>query len=81
MKYYEDGVLKKEGVFQRVVTHEEKIGKIQDDLHFNIKCGDTYEHLSREWTDEEWDVFTRDKSYSMPDPIIYDYIGGTYTKA
>ena len=41
----------------------------------------TFEHLSRRWTDEEWDLFTRDKSYHMPDPIIYEYKGGTYTKA
>ena len=40
----------------------------------------SFEHLSREWTEEEWDIFTRDQSYSMPDPIIYDYIGGTYSK-
>ncbi len=41
----------------------------------------TFEHLSRQWTDEEWDLFTKDKSYHMPDPIIYEYKGGTYTKA
>ena len=40
----------------------------------------SFEHLSREWTDEEWDLFTKDESYHMPDPIIADYIGGTYTK-
>ncbi len=40
----------------------------------------SFEHLSREWTEEAWDIFTRDQSYSMPDPIIYDYIGGTYLK-
>ncbi len=40
----------------------------------------SFEYFSRNWTDEEWDLFTRDESYHMPDPIIYDYVGGTYTK-
>ena len=40
----------------------------------------TFEHLSRPWTDEEMDVWTRDESYHLPDPILYEYIGGTYTK-
>ena len=40
----------------------------------------TFEHLSRWWTDDEWDKFTKDKDYHMPDPILYDYIGGTYRK-
>ena len=39
----------------------------------------TFEHCSRNWTDQEWDLFTRDESYHMPDPIIYDYVGGTYS--
>ena len=46
MKYYENGTLKKEGVFQKVVERPEKIGLIQDNLHFNVKCGNTYEHIS-----------------------------------
>jgi hypothetical protein len=41
----------------------------------------TFEHFSRNWTDQEWDLFTKDESYHMPDPIIYDYVGGTYAKA
>ncbi len=41
----------------------------------------TFEHLSRPYTDEEWDKFTKDQSYHMPDAILYDYVGGTYTKA
>ena len=40
----------------------------------------TFEHCSRNWTDEEWDLFTKDQSYHMPDPIDYRYIGGTYSK-
>ena len=40
----------------------------------------SFEYLSRYWTDEEWDIFTKDIDYHMPDPIIYDYVGGTYTR-
>ena len=40
----------------------------------------SFEHLSRNWTDEEWDLFTKDQNYHMPDPIFYEYIGGTYYK-
>ena len=40
----------------------------------------TFEHLSREWTDDEWDEFGKDESYHMPDPIHYEYEGGTYTR-
>ena len=46
LKYYENGVLKKEGQFQRIVTRPEKVGKFADNLHFNVKCGDSYEHIS-----------------------------------
>ncbi len=45
LKYYEDGALKKEGKFQRIVTYEDKIGKVQDNLHFSIKCSDSIEHI------------------------------------
>ena len=46
LKYYENGVLKKEGDFQKIVTHPERIGYLCDNMHFNLKCGDTYEHIS-----------------------------------
>ena len=45
MKYYENGALKKQGEFQRVVTYEKYIGLKQNNLHFNIKCGKDYEHI------------------------------------
>ena len=41
----------------------------------------TFEHLSRYWTDDEMDKWTKDIDYHLPDPIFYEYIGGTYTKA
>ena len=40
----------------------------------------SFEHISRRWTEEEWDVYTRDKDATMPDAIIYEYAGGTYSK-
>lgn len=46
LKYYENGVLKKEGVFQKIVTRTDRIGYWSDNLHFNLKCGDGYEHIS-----------------------------------
>ncbi len=46
IKYYENGTLKKDGLFNRVLTYEEKIGYWTDNLHFNIKFGDAYEHIS-----------------------------------
>lgn len=46
LKYYENGILKKEGIFKKVIADEEKIGYWSDNLHFNIKCGDVYEHIS-----------------------------------
>ncbi len=45
LKYYENGVLKKQGEFQKVVTRTDKIGYWTDNLHFNVKCGDSYEHI------------------------------------
>ena len=40
----------------------------------------TFEHLSEPWSDEEWDRYTKDESYHLSDNILYDYIGGTYSK-
>ena len=45
LKYYENGVLKREGVFQKIITYRERIGYLTDNLHFNVKCGDVYEHI------------------------------------
>ena len=40
----------------------------------------TFEHLSRQWTDNEWNRFIKSDD-PLPDAILYEYIGGTYTKA
>lgn len=41
----------------------------------------SFEHLSRSWTEDEWDEYTKNKDYALPDAIIYEYVGGTYSKA
>ena len=41
----------------------------------------TFEHLSRSWTDDEWNKYLSDENYQLPDAILYDYVGGTYYKA
>ena len=46
VRYFENGVLKKQGQFKKIVTRVERIGKWCDNLHFNIKCGDEYIHVS-----------------------------------
>ena len=46
LKYYENGELKRDGQFQRVVTRIDRISKSNDNLHFNVKCGSTVEHIS-----------------------------------
>lgn len=85
MKYYENGALKKEGVFQRVVTYEKYLGHIRDNLHFNVKCGKTIEHIAT-YTEsfdpidqfrilDEYDV-NEDKYFLSELP----YIMGTYVR-
>ena len=56
---------------------EKEFGKV--DILLNC-AGSSKDKGVVEMTDEEWDLFTRDESYHMPDPIIYEYVGGTYTK-
>lgn len=45
LKYYENGTLKKEGIFKKIITHTDRVGSWTDNLHFNVKCGDSYEHI------------------------------------
>ena len=40
----------------------------------------TFEHLSRSWTDDEWDKYLSSDDYKLPDAILYEYVGGTYYK-
>ena len=40
----------------------------------------TFEHLSRVWTDKEWEPYLSGAVDTMPDAVLYDYVGGTYTR-
>ena len=85
MKYYEAGVLKKEGIFQRVVTYEDKIGLIQDNLHFNVKCNDGVEHIGA-YTEsfDPLDQFRIIEEYNGKDQKYYlselPFVLGTYVR-
>ena len=47
VKYYENGELKREGNFNKIVTYEDRIGTWSDNLHLNIKIDSkTYDHIS-----------------------------------
>lgn len=45
LKYYENGELKKQGSMNRIVTHEDEIGKWMDNLHFNVNVNGNSEHI------------------------------------
>ena len=85
MKYYENGALKREGKFQRVVTRAEDIGKIKDNLHFNIKVGNTTEHIGT-YTEclDPIDQFRIIEEYTGSETKYYyselPYILGTYVR-
>ena len=40
----------------------------------------SFEHLSRPWTDKEWEPYIKGEVDEMPDNILYEYVGGTYIK-
>lgn len=85
MKYYENGALKREGKFQRIVTHPEKIGLIQDNLHFNVKVGNDTEHIGAyAETLDPIDQFRILEEYTGADTKYYyselPYIIGTYVR-
>lgn len=75
----------KDGLWFGYYTFDEKDNMYEHWGTVNFANGEvtslTFEHISRAWSEKEWDDFTKDESYHMPDPIIYEYAGGTYTKA
>ena len=40
----------------------------------------TFEKISRSWSEAEWGQYIK-KGIDLPDPVQYDYVGGTYIKA
>ncbi len=65
-------------------TFSEKGDMIDHDGEVNFD-GDrllsfSFEHLSRAYTEEEWNRYLNDESYQLPNAIIYDFKGGTYIK-
>ena len=47
MKYYENGELKREGKFNKILTYKDRIGTWSDSLHLNIKIDSTtFDHIS-----------------------------------
>lgn len=85
MKYYENGELKREGQFNRVVTREDYIGKIKDNLHFNVKIGNKTEHIGT-YTEslDPIDQFRIIEEYTGSDTKYYyselPYVVGTYVR-
>jgi len=85
LKYYENGNLKKEGQFQRVVTRVDKVGTSNDNLHFNVKCADSVEHIST-YTEsfEPLNQFRIIEEYSGKDERYYlselPFVMGTYVR-
>lgn len=85
LKYYENGVLKREGVFQKIVTYENKIGSSDDNLHFNVKCGNLNEHIST-YTESLNPInqFRIIEEYRSADEKYYlselPYVMGTYVR-
>lgn len=40
----------------------------------------TFEKISRGWSEGEWSKYLKGQIDELPDPVQYDYVGGTYTK-
>lgn len=85
MKYYENGELKKEGKFEKIITYKDRIGKWADNLHLNIHVGDHYEHIST-YTEsfEPLNQFRILEEYTKFDERYFlselPYVMGTYVR-
>ena len=40
----------------------------------------TFEKMSRSWGEGEWNKYIKGEIDDLPDPVQYDYVGGTYSK-
>lgn len=86
VKYYENGELKREGRFNKVLTYKDRIGTWSDNLHLNIKIDSkTYEHIST-YTEsfEPLNQFRIIEEYTKFDERYYlselPYVMGTYVR-
>ena len=86
VKYYENGELKREGQFNKILTYKDRIGKWCDNLHLNIKIDSkTYEHIST-YTEsfEPLNQFRILEEYEGFDTRFYlselPYVMGTYVR-
>ena len=85
LKYYENGELKRDGKFQRVVTRTDRMDKSNDNLHFNVKCTNSIEHIST-FTEsfEPLNQFRIIEEYNGSDQRYYlsefPFIMGTYVR-
>ena len=86
VKYYENGELKREGNFNKVLTYKDRIGTWSDNLHLNIKINSrTYEHIST-YTEsfEPLNQFRIIEEYKGFDERYYlselPYVMGTYVR-
>ena len=86
LKYYENGVLKKDGEIQKLLTRSDYIGYYSDVLHFNVKIGKTAEHIScyTESIDPINQFRIIEEYYNPGDALYYlselPYIMGTYVR-
>ena len=88
MRTYRDSVdWGKEGKEGRVIFgyHTFENGKMFDhygeiDFSDGVMNSFTFEHLSRQWTEKEWAPYEKGQVDTMPDAVLYDYVGGTYTR-
>ena len=86
MKYYENGELKREGKFNKILTYKERIGTWSDSLHLNIKIDSTtFDHIST-YTEsfEPLNQFRIIEEYKGFDTRYYlselPYVMGTYVR-
>ena len=86
LKYYENGVLKRDGQIQKLLTREDYIGYYSDVLHFNVKIGNRADHICT-YTEslEPINQFRIIQEYYNPGDALYylselPYIVGTYVR-
>jgi len=85
MKYYENGKLKHQGEFQKIVTYEDRVGYWCNNLHLNVKVGNEWHHISTYTEDfENLNQFRILEEYNHKNELYYlselPYVMGTYVR-